>query len=79
MRREHSALVAPASGAAVARVDLIEPVGPVTYLDLTIGSRSIRACVNGTRRYQIGEEVGANFQPDTLHFFDGDSGVRISA
>ena len=79
VRPEHLTLVAPASGAAVARVDLIEPVGPVTYLDLAIGSRSIRASVSGTRRYQIGDEVGIDFQPESIHYFDGASGNRISA
>lgn len=79
IRPEHLIVSPPVAGAAIARVDLIEPVGPVTYLDLTIGSRSIRASVAGSHRYQIGEEVSVNFQPNTIHFFDSATGNRVSS
>jgi len=79
VRPEHLTLVAPASGAVVATVELIEPIGSVTYIDLMIAGRSVRATVDGSLRYQIGEEVGINFQPETIHYFDGSTGVRIAS
>ncbi|MEA2594701.1 MAG: multiple sugar transport system ATP-binding protein [Thermomicrobiales bacterium] len=77
IRPEHLVLGPPASGATVARVELIEPVGPVTYLDLALGDRSLRASVNGTQRYTVGQEVAIGLEPESLHFFDAESGNRI--
>jgi ABC-type sugar transport system ATPase subunit len=78
IRPEHVTVVPAGSGAATAVVELIEPVGPVTYVDLTLGTRSLRASVGGSQRYRMGEEVGLDFQTDAIHYFDGDSGVRAS-
>src|SRR5215211_1562675 len=79
IRPEHIGIVAPGSGAATARVELIEAIGPVTYVDMTLGARSLRASVGGSQRYQIGEEVGLDFQTDAIHYFDGESGQRLPA
>jgi multiple sugar transport system ATP-binding protein len=77
IRPEHLALTSPGPGATVARVELTEPVGPVTYLDLRLGDRALRASVPGDARYAVGDEVALSFAPDHVHFFDGASGVRI--
>jgi multiple sugar transport system ATP-binding protein len=77
IRPEHIGIVAPGTGAATARVELIEAIGPVTYVDMTLGTRSLRASVGGSQRYQIGEEVGLDFQTDAIHYFDGESGQRL--
>jgi ABC-type sugar transport system ATPase subunit len=58
---------------------LTEPVGPVTYVDLALGDRSLRASVDGTRRYQIGEDVAVAFRAEQLHFFDAATGERIAS
>jgi len=79
IRPEHIAVVAPGSGATTAQVELIEAVGPVTYVDMTLGTRSLRASVAGSQRYQTGEEVGIGFQTDAIHYFDGENGNRFSA
>jgi hypothetical protein len=46
---------------------------------MTLGTRSLRASVAGSQRYQTGEEVGIDFQTDAIHYFDGETGNRISA
>ncbi|CAN5588085.1 sn-glycerol-3-phosphate ABC transporter ATP-binding protein UgpC [soil metagenome] len=77
IRPEHLVLGQPKAGAVVARVDLIELVGPVTYLDLSIGERSMRASVSGNSRYAVGQELAVTFEPDDIHFFDRATGRRI--
>lgn len=78
-RPEHLLLAPGAPGATVARVELTEPVGPVTYLDLRLGDRALRASVPGDSRYAVGHEVAISLAPEHIHFVDGGSGLRISA
>ena len=78
VRPEHITVAAPRPGATMARVELIEPVGPVTYLDLSLGSGSLRVSVVGTQRHTVSEEVAVSFQPESVHFFDPTSGARLS-
>ncbi|HEY8446668.1 MAG TPA: ABC transporter ATP-binding protein [Thermomicrobiales bacterium] len=78
VRPEHLLIGPPAPDATVGRVELTEPVGPVTYVDLTIGDRPLRASIPGTRSYQAGDSVSVAFEPGRLHFFDADSGNRIA-
>ena len=56
--------VRPDSG----RVELIEPVGPVTYLDLSLGNRQLRVSIAGAPRYQVGEQVGIALTPQRSTF-----------
>jgi multiple sugar transport system ATP-binding protein len=78
VRPEHLVLGPPAPGAAIARVELIEPVGPVTYLDLALGDRSLRASVTATQHHIVGQEFAVGFDPERLHFFDAASDLRIT-
>jgi len=78
IRPEHLGIVAAGAGVTNAKVELLEAVGPVTYVDLTVGTRSLRASVGGSQRYQIGEEVGLDVQTDAIHYFDGESGQRMT-
>lgn len=78
-RPEHVHVRPVEAGLAVASVELIEPVGPVTYLDLQIGGQSFRASVAGNLHHQIGEKVSIALDPEALHFFDPDNGLRLSA
>ncbi len=79
VRPEHLSLSPPAPGATVARVELIEPVGPVAYLDLKAGDRALRASVTASHRYQVGDDLAISFEPESIHFFDSVSGARIQA
>jgi len=58
--------------------NLIELVGPVTYLDLSIGDRSLRASVSGSSRISAGQEFAISFEPNSVHFFDRATGNRIA-
>ena len=78
IRPEHLALAPANDGDLTARIELIEPVGPVTYLDVMSGSRALRASVPGNRRYEVGSAVGLTVDPESLHFFDA-AGSRIVA
>ncbi|MGI8476373.1 MAG: ABC transporter ATP-binding protein [Thermomicrobiales bacterium] len=79
IRPEHLLVTAPAPGATTARVELIEPVGSVTYIDLALGDRSLRASVPGQQRFAVGQEVAIAFQPDCAHYFDPGTGLRLRA
>ena len=78
IRPEHLMLAPANVGDLTARIELIEPVGPVTYLDVMTGDRALRASVPGNRRYEIGATVGLTVAPESLHFFDA-AGKRIAA
>ena len=78
IRPEHLTLAPANDGDLTARIELIEPVGPVTYLDVMTGDRALRASVPGNRRYEVGRAVGLTLDPESLHFFDA-AGNRIAA
>jgi multiple sugar transport system ATP-binding protein len=78
IRPEHLLLAPANEGALTARIELIEPVGPVTYLDVMTGERALRASVPGNRRYEVGSAVGLTVEPESVHFFDA-AGNRIAA
>lgn len=77
IRPEHFILAPSAEGALNARVELIEPVGPVTYLDLMTGERALRASVAGNQRYGVGDAVSLSFASESIHYFDAASGTRL--
>jgi multiple sugar transport system ATP-binding protein len=77
IRPEHVELGSPEAGGVTATVDLVELVGPVTYLDLSIGERSLRASVSGKQRFHTGQHLGIRFEPESLHFFERSTGNRI--
>jgi multiple sugar transport system ATP-binding protein len=77
-RPEHIHVGATDNGSTSATIELIEPVGPVSYLDLSVGGRSFRASVAGQNSYQIGDSVGISLDPAAVHFFDPDNGQRLT-
>lgn len=78
-RPEHVLVMAANGSGATAQIELIEPVGPVTYLDLSAGGRSFRASVAGNSAYATGDTVGFALDPLSAHFFNPDNGLRIGA
>ncbi len=77
VRPEHILLNGATGADAQAVVELTEPVGPVTYVDLAIGGVSMRASVPATTIVTPGETVGVSFESDQFHFFERDGGARI--
>jgi ABC-type sugar transport system ATPase subunit len=58
-------------------VELLEPVGPVTYVDFTVGDVSLRASVPASTQLTHGQAVSVTFEPDQFHLFDKETGNRI--
>jgi multiple sugar transport system ATP-binding protein len=78
IRPEHVHLSSSPNGDALGQVELLEPVGPVTYVDVRLGAVPLRASVPAGTALEPGQTVGIAFEPDRLHFFDRESGVRIA-
>jgi len=77
VRPEHIRLTPGATGGAPGVVELLEPVGPVTYVDFTIAGSPLRASVPASTVLEPGESVSVSFEPDQFHFFDKVTGDRI--
>jgi ABC-type sugar transport system ATPase subunit len=77
VRPEHVVLRPVAAGEGDGTVELTEPVGPVTYVDFTIGGVSMRTSVPASTALEAGQPVSVGFEPDQFHFFDATRGVRI--
>ncbi|MGH2550201.1 MAG: ABC transporter ATP-binding protein, partial [Thermomicrobiales bacterium] len=78
IRPEHLRLSLDTSSGTPGEIELLEPVGPVTYADVRLGSGSVRASLPGDHKLSAGQAVGVNFEPDQAHFFDEKTGARIS-
>jgi ABC-type sugar transport system ATPase subunit len=58
-------------------ITLVEPVGSVTYVDVKLGSVTVKVSTNPEDDFQDNETVSVVFQPNRLLFFDLDSGLRV--
>ena len=64
--------------AARARVVSVEPLGAESFVHLEAEGEGLRARVGGFADYAVGDELTATADPEALHWFDRDSGVRLS-
>jgi multiple sugar transport system ATP-binding protein len=78
IRPEHLRLLNDSGSGTPGEIELLEPVGPVTYADVRLGSGSVRASLPGDHKLSAGQAVGVSFESDQAHFFDEQSGARIS-
>jgi multiple sugar transport system ATP-binding protein len=62
-----------------ATVQLLEPIGSDTFVELASGPATIVARVAPDLQLRIGQSVGASLAPGRVHLFDAGSGERISA
>ena len=60
------------------QVFLVEPVGPVDYLDLKVGKVELRASVDPAASFQSNEAVTIRLNPSKLYLFDQPSGERLA-
>lgn len=58
-------------------VFLVEPVGPISYVDVKIGDFAVKATCEPDAAPQIGETVTLGFLPDRARLFDPDSEARL--
>ena len=57
-----------------ATVILLQPVGPDTYVTMSIGDSTLTACSSPDCKFEIGDQVFANLNSQRTHFFDKTSG-----
>ena len=58
-------------------VYLVEPVGPVTYVDLDLDGLIIKASTDPEKKFKTGEKVGFTLPHEKLYLFDNKTGLRI--
>ena len=62
-----------------ATVEVVEPQGEKTVLELTMGEdRSLHASVEPDVDVSVGEEIGVEFDRSKLHYFDPDTGESLT-
>jgi ABC-type sugar transport system ATPase subunit len=59
------------------RVFLVEPVGPVTYLDVDVAGRVIKAACDPDAAPPAGEQVTLGFASDRVRLFDQETEERL--
>jgi multiple sugar transport system ATP-binding protein len=62
-----------------ATVQLLEPIGSDTFVELGIGDATIVARVSPDMELDIGQTVQAQARPSRIHLFDAESGERIGS
>jgi ABC-type sugar transport system ATPase subunit len=78
VRPEHLRLGSPEAGSP-GTLELLEPVGPVTYADIRLGGDSLRVSLAADHPFAVGQAIGVSVERDQAHFFDQQSGARIFA
>ncbi|RLM53465.1 ABC transporter ATP-binding protein [Halobellus sp. Atlit-31R] len=78
IRPEHIQLVdAETQNAIETTVQVVEPMGEVTYAYFEIGDQTYTASIDGEYRIAAGEDVHVAFPEEKIHIFDGRSGDAI--
>ena len=60
-----------------ASVQLLEPIGSDTFVELASGDATVVARVAPDFRLEIGQTVQATLAPGRVHLFDREGGQRI--
>jgi multiple sugar transport system ATP-binding protein len=78
IRPEHIELVdGDARNAVPTEVQVVEPMGELTYTYIEIGGESYTVSVDGDVLVEAGDEVYVQFPEDKIHLFDGADGEAI--
>jgi len=75
-RPEH--VVIDGVGPLDARVNVVEPLGPETYVYLDVGGTRVCARVDRTKALVPGDTVRCNVAAHAIHLFDASTGARLS-
>lgn len=65
-------------GRFTSKVEVVEPAGADTYVVVPLGSETIMARVNGEVEVEAGDSLELAINLKRIHFFDKESGKRIS-
>jgi multiple sugar transport system ATP-binding protein len=78
IRPEHIELVEPGVGNAIeATVEVVEPMGELSYIYLSLGGETYTASVDGDLLVEEGDVVAVEFPPDKIHLFDRETGETL--
>jgi multiple sugar transport system ATP-binding protein len=78
IRPEHIALADRGEPNAVSTdIEVVEPMGEVTYAYFTIGGETYTASIDGEHRIEAGDDVNVLFPERKIHIFDGQSGKAV--
>ena len=58
-------------------VFLVEPIGPVTYVDCNVAGTALKALCDPDRAPAVGDRVVLDFAPGRVHLFDPQSEQRL--
>ena len=81
LRPEHVSITADGTDAETvfaARVADIEPLGMHTTVALNLGGVQFLATASGEREFSDGAQVNVTIETDKLHFFDPETGRRLT-
>ncbi|MGD9507457.1 MAG: TOBE domain-containing protein, partial [Geminicoccaceae bacterium] len=80
--RPHDIAIAPVPGAGGfhAAIQLTEPLGDITVIDLDLRGQHLKMVLPEDRAQALepGQEIEVVIRPEDLHLFDGESGRRIA-
>ncbi|GGJ10412.1 ABC transporter ATP-binding protein [Halobellus salinus] len=78
IRPEHIELgTAEEPNAVATEIEVVEPMGEMTYAYFTVGGATHTASIDGERRTVAGEQVHVVFPEDKIHLFDQADGAAI--
>jgi multiple sugar transport system ATP-binding protein len=78
IRPEHISLADRSEPNAVAtEIEVVEPMGEVTYAYFTIGGETYTASIDGEHRIEAGDDVNVLFPERKIHLFDGETGEAV--
>jgi multiple sugar transport system ATP-binding protein len=78
IRPEHISLTDRTQRNAVqTEIEVVEPMGEVTYAYFTVGRETYTASIDGEHRIEAGDDVNVLFPERKIHLFDGRSGEAV--
>ncbi|RLM84237.1 sn-glycerol-3-phosphate ABC transporter ATP-binding protein UgpC [Halobellus sp. Atlit-38R] len=78
IRPEHIQIAdADAENAIQTTIEVVEPMGEVTYAYFEIGDQTYTASIDGEIRISAGEDVHVVFPEEKIHIFDGRTGAAV--
>lgn len=79
IRPEHVRLSRDGEGLTRSEITLVEPVGAVTYVDVSLGASTIKASTDPADDFQNHETVAVDFVRNKILYFDPETGERIAS
>jgi multiple sugar transport system ATP-binding protein len=78
VRPEHIDIVdGSVTNAVRTEIEVVEPMGELSYVYMTIGDQTYTASVDGELRLSSGEVVSVEFPEDKIHLFDAETGAAV--